>query len=286
MATTGEECAYQKAQRLYFDSDYDLLFDSAMVHYCTKFRIEVVPAQRCGTCCSAFVPLGRVPHPTSVASGQVNPAPDVAERARNFLRKCMKDVCQEIERNITYLETQVQLRERRWQEAESWLKRPDTQPDALGRAVVAAEQDLSAALNEQTRFKQQLRAIKAGRRGSLHLEHLWLELEKWEERARAARRAKERAEAAVIERSRKEAQQDDLYARWEDAVERIPLLVQLREAVERYVEGHLAEEVLVDGLYDSDADHVLRFLKGIRLLAADDIPIPTLKDKVQELLRL
>lgn len=127
MATTGEECFHQKPIRYYFDSNYDLLFDAAVEHYCTRFLMTVIPAQRCGTCCLEFRPLAGPPHaiPSNAADATAAQAHDA--RVRAFIRRRLHEVCKEIKGNATYLQQQIAVRERRWRQADAWLNRQDTQ---------------------------------------------------------------------------------------------------------------------------------------------------------------
>jgi hypothetical protein len=166
MATTGEECSHQTPLHFYFDDAYDLIFDAAIEHYCACFHEKVVPAQRCGTRCPKFQPIGgpasalRATQPKTEASSTGS-----AEfaRVRSNIRQQLRAVCKKIGDNATNLEGQIPTRERRWKEADAWLSRPVTQTEALGRALAQAEQDLSVALAEVQRIEQQLIRNTGGR---------------------------------------------------------------------------------------------------------------------------
>lgn len=281
MYATGQECYHQSPIRNYFDSNYDLLFDPAVEHRCAHYGESVVPARRCGTSCPGFQPLSRIAH---VPPPSVSTARDAAKhetRVRGFLKRALKTVCAEIERNAAYLEQQLAVREQRWREADAWLHRDDTQPEALAREMVQAEQRVARAVAEVQRVKRQLESVKAGHKGSQDLERLWLEQERWEKEVPRARQAIQRAEALMVERGRREAEQEQLYARWEDALERVPLLKQLHAEVMRCVQGWLTA---TEGqLSDARTEHILRFLKAVPRYASDDMPIARLKKTVDEL---
>lgn len=83
----------------------------------------------------------------------------------------------------------------------------------------------------------------------------------------------------MVERERREAAYAKVYARWEDADERLPLLMQLRWEVARSVRGRLGDTETP--LTDDDCDHMLRFLQGVMQYAADDMPIAALRAKVE-----
>jgi hypothetical protein len=77
-----------------------------------------------------------------------------------------------------------------------------------------------------------------------------------------------------------EAEQDQLYTTWEDALARAPLLRQLCLAVEHFVESWL--EVSDGRLRDPGIGRMQRFLEEIPQCANDDIPIDILRKVVHD----
>ncbi len=281
MATTGEECFHQKPIHHYFDGGYDLTFDAGIEHYCQRFGEKVIPAQRCGDYCPAFQSL--VGKPLSKQSSMANTSAAVAHdaRVRDFLKRCLREICKEIEDNITYLEKQRLARERQWREAEAWLNQRNTQPETLGYEMAKAERDLALALDALQRTSQRLALIKTKRSQPQHLEQLWLEQEELKEQVQCARQAEQRARAIVIERERRVAEQEHLFARWDDAVDRVPLLKQLRAEVARLAESWLAGSPQF--LSDADVERIVRFLQSIPTYSTDDVPISILREYVDAL---
>lgn len=284
MATTGEECDYQKPIRNYFDSGYDLIFDAAMVHYCTRFREEVIPARRCGTCCPEFRPLAGAIHSPQTNQATVDTVQANDTRIQAFIQRYLDEACQMIEDSTKYLLSQVETRERHWKETDAWLSQPDTQTEALDHELVKAEQDYSAVLSRLQHIQRRLVSVKAGHSGSQDLEQLWLQEDEQERNVQRAKGARDRAAARVIERGRKEAELEQRFGRWEDALQRAPLLKRLRVEVERYVADWLRES---KGRFsDSDIERILRFLKKIPRYTEDDIPLAMLKKTVEKLSHL
>ncbi len=77
-----------------------------------------------------------------------------------------------------------------------------------------------------------------------------------------------------------EAEQDQLYTTWEDALARASLLRQLCLAVEHVVESWL---VASDGrLWDPGVGRILRFLEEIPQCANYDVPIDVLRKVVHD----
>ena len=112
------------------------------------------------------------------------------------------------------------------------------------------------------------------------MELVWVEQERWAIMLERARQRKQRAEELLGERERREAQYEQVFARWDGGDERLPLLIQLRWEVTRRVRARLADSE--NPLTDANCDDVLRFLQDVAQYAGRDVSIAALQAKVDE----
>ena len=281
MAATGEECFHQKTIHYYFDSDYDLNFDAEAQHYCQRFNEMVIPAKRCGTSCPAFQPLRQTSSFARTKTAETNDELANDSRVRAFLRHQLDVICSEVERNAQYLERQFSERQRRWREMDEWLSQPDTSPEVLGNAVAASQRRLSLALNALQRVCQRLDSARSKLKDVRDLERLWLEQEQCEQEVQLARRNLKQAQDKLSEREKRQTEQNRLYAKWEDALERVPLLRQLRDVTVRHVESWLADTQ--QPLSDAGIERIVRFLQGVVAYSIDDVRLSTLRNVIEYL---
>lgn len=280
MAATGEECYYQKPIHLYFDSSYDLTFDAHIEHYCGRFDKNVVPAQCCGTVCPEFKPLVGIPQADHAKADE--DAAQAAKRAqvRKFILRRLYEVCDVMRESAKDLAERTAKREQRLRKLDDWLRRPDTRPEILGNDIAAAEQEIAKALAEQARVQRRLEALREGHGNLGDVELVWVEQERWAIMLERARQRKQRAEELLGERERREAQYEQVFARWDGGDERLPLLIQLRWEVTRRVRARLADSE--NPLTDANCDDVLRFLQDVAQYAGRDVSIAALQAKVDE----
>lgn len=281
MATIGEECSHQDTIRYYFDISYDLNFDAEAQHYCQHFGEVVIPARRCGTSCSAFRPLrgGNSPTQTRMVDGNDELANDT--RVRAFLRKRLDIVRNDAELNALYLERQLPERQRRWLEMDEWLSQQGTQPEALSHEVAQSEHRLALAMGQLQHIQHQLDSARSHLKDVRDLERLWLEQAKLEHDVQSAKRARRQAREKMIEREKMEAEQAQIYAKWDDALERVPLLRQLCDLATRRVEALLADSR--QPLSDEDVEYIVRFLRGVSAYSTDDVRLSTLRTVIKYL---
>lgn len=288
MGPTGEECIHQSRHRIYVDGDGDLLFDARMPVYCRALTREVYPTTQCGTICKHFQPISGTDYTPSARlfnpSRTVHLPRDPTESRRALLDAHLGMVCHEIDEAASYLEGQIERRERLWRESDAWLTRGDTRTEVLEAAVTQARSRLANAQAELRRIEARLQAVRVGKASADHLETLWIGKEEQTQKIQQAQDAYRDAEARHAERSRKEDEQNRLYTNWEDALERVPLLRQLRSELERVVrvilEPHSAK--VEDALYR----RVLEFLNQTRDYASDDVALSNLRTAVDQLTKL
>lgn len=285
MAQTGEECIHQFGSRIYVDGGGDLLFDAQMPVYCRAFSRRVNPSTQCGTICLQFQPIAGTDYTSHALSSSPSSAAqsprDPAELRHAYLDTRLASICAEIDAAASYLEEQIERRERLWKESDAWLARSDTRADALEGAVIQAQSRLANAQAEFRRIERQLQAIRAGKAHADQLEALWIAKEDQSKEIRHAQHACHDAEERLAERRRKEEEQTRLYTNWEDALQRVPLLRQLRSELERVVGTILA--LRSSRLSDADDRRILEFLHQVREYANDDAALDDLRAAVAEL---
>lgn len=286
MAATGEECFYQKPIQTYFDSSYDILFDPNVEHYCAYLDKTVIPAQCCGTSCPAFKPMYK--NDTQENQSQHRTVDTTSPSARDahfrdFLRRHLDSICDQLWMLAVSLEQQAQKQTRRWQQRDAWLRREDTQLERLAREVAIAEQALSATLSAQEQAEQRPHP-SVRHRDSRELQQFRFRQQQWAVRVKYARLRIAHTKSRMAARAQLEATQEQLRARWEETNERLRLVKHLRSEVMRCIKPRLTDAN--KPLTEADRDRILSLLQDVSVVAqgaADSVPIATLRKKVEAL---